>query len=818
MPNFIDVLLPIPLQKLFTYSVTAAESDFLKPGVRVAVPFGKSKIYTGLVYQKHQNPPQAYEAKEIYQILDETPIITERQLKNWEWIANYYMCTLGEVLRAAIPSSFLLESETLVIKKESLNDTAVDELQDDTYLVFEALQQQSPLRVHEISNILGKKNVHKVLDDLLQQNLIEVKEEVFERYKPKMVKYVKLNPDFEDDEALSHLLKDLQRAKKQHQVVLQYFNLKIQTKKPIKLADLKESTQVSGGVIKALLDKNILMTYDIQEDRVHIDGAVNQLKTLNPYQAEALKKITQNFKTTHPVLFQGVTSSGKTEIYAHLIKETISQGRQVLYLLPEIALTTQIINRLKFYFGDNISVFHSKYSLNERVEVWYNLLRQKSKAQVILGARSSVLLPFTNLGLIIVDEEHESSYKQFDPAPRYHARDVAIVLAKQHQANVLLGSATPSVESYFNVQQNKYGFAKLDRRFNDVLMPEIELIDIKEKHRKKRMNGHFSDRLIEMIQEVLQEKEQVILFQNRRGYAPIIECSTCGNAPQCPNCDVSLTYHKYNHNLKCHYCGYQSMMPEVCPACKNPTLDSKGFGTEQIELELKDLFPEAKIGRMDLDTTRGKFGYEKIIDAFQSQELDVLVGTQMLTKGLDFSKVSLVGVLNADNMLNFPDFRAFERSFQLLVQVSGRAGRDKKRGKVGIQTYNPYHQILQQVTLNDYESMFKDQINERYEFQYPPLTRMIKITLKHKNYQKVDTASVWLGKSLRNSFGDLILGPTSPAVSRIRNLYLKTILIKLPRNKSIQESKAIIQNIKITFSSISEFRSVRFVIDVDYYA
>jgi primosomal protein N' (replication factor Y) len=516
-------------------------------------------------------------------------------------------------------------------------------------------------------------------------------------------------------------------------------------------------------------------------------------------------------------LLHGVTSSGKTEIYAHLIQDVINSGKQVLYLLPEIALTTQIISRLQNFFGDKISVFHSKYSINERVEVWNNLLYKKDKAQIILGARSSVLLPFSDLGLIIVDEEHETSYKQFDPSPRYHARDTAIVLANLHKAKVLLGSATPSIESFYNVEQKKYGYVKLDRRFGNVLLPKIELVDIKEKHRKKRMNGHFSDRLLTLIREALTEKEQIILFQNRRGYSPIVECSTCGIAPQCPNCDVSLTFHKFRNELRCHYCGYNQIMPKTCPACENPTLDSKGFGTEQIEIELQNLFPESKVGRMDLDTTRGKYGYHKIITAFQSQEIDILVGTQMLTKGLDFKNVSLVGVLNADNMLNFPDFRAYERSFQLMVQVSGRAGRAKKRGKVAIQTYNPYHQILQQVTMNDYNSMYADQINERHTFHYPPLVRLLKITLKHKDFNKVSNASEWLGKSLKNNFYENVLGPTSPAVSRIRNQHIKTILIKLPKNIPLKQSKELIQKIKNSFLSIAEYRPVRFIIDVDNY-
>ena len=783
--------------------------------MRVAVPFGKTKIFTAIVFEIHQNKPTAYKAKEIHQILDEEPIITEKQLEQWKWISEYYICSLGDVMRAAIPNALLLESETIVLKNEKFEEE--EKLNDDEYLIFEALQQQSVLKIEEISKILNKKNVLPVIDTLLDKGVLTLKEELFQQYKPKLIKYIRLNVKYKQEEKLNDLLKEFNRAKKQREVLLTFFSKQASSQKPIKEKDLRDSAQASSAVVKALIDKEIFEIYTIQKDRVTFDNKIIALKELSDEQNDALKNIKHSFINKEVSLFHGVTSSGKTEIYAHLIQEVIDKGKQVLYLLPEIALTTQIISRLQNFFGDKISVFHSKYSINERVEVWNNLIQKKDKAQIILGVRSSVLLPFSNLGLIIVDEEHETSYKQFDPSPRYHARDTAIVLAKFHQCKILLGSATPSVESFYNVKQNKYGYVRLDRRFGNVLLPEIELVDIKEKHRKKRMTGHFSDRLLKLIEEALAEKEQVILFQNRRGYSPIVECTTCGVAPQCTNCDVSLTYHKYRHELRCHYCGFHRVMPTVCPACENPTLDTKGFGTEQIEIELQSLFPDSKVGRMDLDTTRGKYGYHKIITAFQEQEIDILVGTQMLTKGLDFQNVTLVGVLNADNLLNFPDFRAHERSYQLMVQVSGRAGRAKKRGKVAIQTFNPYHQILQQVTTNDYENMYNDQINERHSFHYPPLIRLIKITLKHKDFNKVNNASEWLGKSLKNSFHENVLGPTSPAISRIRNQHLKTILIKLPKSQSLKQSKEIVQKIKNSFQSIGEFRPVRFVVDVDNY-
>ena len=815
MNNFINVILPIPIQKLFTYKITEAESSYLKVGMRVAVPFGKSKIFTALVYDIHQMAPTAYKAKEIHQILDELPIITSRQLKNWQWISDYYLCSLGEVMRASIPSALLLESETLISLNKKFENAKI--LDNDEFLIFEALQHKSVFNVSEISKILDKKNALPLINSLLEKDVIVLHEEIFEQYKPKLIKFIRLQEKYKNDKELHSLLDVLNRAKKQREAVLTYFTLESTTKKPIKVKDLKNSSNVSGGIINVLVDKEIFEIYTIQTDRISFDKKTKELKKLSMEQKDALEKIKKSFQEQDVTLFHGITSSGKTEIYAHLIQEVINAGKQVLYLLPEIALTTQIITRLQQFFGDKISVFHSKYSINERVEVWYNLLHQENKAQIILGARSSVLLPYSNLGLIIVDEEHETSFKQFDPSPRYHARDTAIVLAKQHQAKILLGSATPSVESFYNAKNRKYGYVTLDRRFGDILLPKIELVDIKEEHRKKKMNGHFSERLISLIQDALNEKEQVILFQNRRGYSPIVECTSCGVSPQCPNCDVSLTFHKFRNELRCHYCGFHRTLPKTCPACENPSLDTKGFGTEQIEMELYDLFPEAKVGRMDLDTTRGKYGYQKIISAFQDQEIDILVGTQMLTKGLDFKNVILVGVLNADNMLNFPDFRAYERSYQLMVQVSGRAGRNKKRGKVAIQTFNPFHQILQQVTTNDYNNMFKDQLNERHQFLYPPIVRLVKITLKHKDFQKVKTGADWLGTSLKNNFHNCVLGPTSPAISRIRNQFIKTLLIKLPNDKPIKQSKDMIQKIKNSFQSISHFRSIRLNIDVDNY-
>lgn len=817
MQNFINVILPIPLEKLFTYRVTQEEAAFLLPGMRVAIPFGKSKIYTALVHEVHTTPPEVYEAKDIHQILSEFPLVNAIQLKHWQWIADYYMCTIGEVFRSAVPSAFLLESETLILKN---NKAEIDELnlKDDEFLVYEALQYQSSLKVHEVSAIVERKNVLPVLNRLIEKNVILLKEELYEQYKPKLVRYVKLGKAYTSEENLEELLVSLTRAPKQSQVVLSLFQLQAVSKKPIKVSDLERTSGSSKAVIKSLVEKSILEEYFIQTDRVNYDGEDGEyeLKSLNEYQKNALADIRLSFENKKVTLLQGVTSSGKTEVYVKLLEECISEGKQGLYLLPEIALTTQLIGRLQDYFGSKVSVYHSKYSIQERVEVWNNVLGKKSKAQIVIGARSAMFLPFSNLGLIIVDEEHEGSFKQFDPAPRYHARDAAIVLAKLHDAHILLGSATPSIESFYNAKKGKYGYAQITRRYGNVVMPDIELVDIKEQTRKKRMKGHFSERLLEEISETLACGDQVILFQNRRGYAPIVECKTCGHSPQCPNCDVSLTYHQYKKQLRCHYCGYHMALQESCQACGSPTLDTKGFGTEQVEQELHTLFPEAKVGRMDLDTTRGKYGYEKIITSFEQQELDILVGTQMLTKGLDFRNVNLVGIMNADSLLNFPDYRAHERSFQLLTQVSGRAGRTKKRGKVIIQSYNPYHQILKQVSTNDYEEMFKEQMFEREQYRYPPVNRIIKITFKHKEYNKLNEAAEWFSKSLRNVFGGSVLGPEYPPVARIRNQYLKNVIVKINHDQSLVKTKNSIRNIEKSFNAISFYRSVRVIYNVDH--
>lgn len=815
--HFIDVILPIPLQKAFTYHITEAESQFLSSGMRVAVPFGKSKIYTALVYKIHNAPPVAYEAKTIHQILDEKPLVTTMQIKHWEWISNYYMCSLGEVMRAAMPNAFIIESET-IISKVHTNELEDSELKDEEFLILEALQHHSSLKIQEVVSILDKKRVLPIINGLVEKGVVHLQEEIYEKYTPKMVRYVRLHINHKSEEKLQELLEILSRAKKQRIVVLSLFQMEVSSKAPIKVKDLIERSGASAAVIKSLIDKNILEEYHIQTDRVSFEGeGLEDQKLLNEFQNNAFYQIKKEFEEKSVVLLHGVTSSGKTEIYVKLIEEQLQQNKQILYLLPEIALTTQLVSRLQSYFGEKVVVFHSRYSGNERVEAWNNILNNAKNAQIIIGARSALLLPFKNLGLIIVDEEHEQSFKQFDPAPRYHARDAAIVLAHMFSAKILLGTATPSLESYYNASEGKYGLVEMKQRYNNVLMPDIELVDLADKYKRKRMKGHFSDRLIDEITQALEEGFQIILFQNRRGFSPIVECTSCGHSPQCPNCDVSLTYHQYRDQLRCHYCGYNSAMLKNCQACGNVTLDTKGFGTEQIEEEVKTLFPDCKVARMDLDTTRGKYGFDKLISKFEQREIDILVGTQMLTKGLDFRYVKLVGILNADNLLNFPDFRAHERSYQLMAQVSGRAGRTDLRGKVLIQTYNPNHNILQQVSTNSYTDMYKEQLNDRYNYKYPPIFRLIKITLKHKDYNRVNLAGDWYAKSLKQLFKSHVLGPEFPPVSRIRNLYHKNILVKIPQNQSLPKTKEAILKIDSSFNAVKDFRSVRVVINVDNY-
>ncbi|MBP4142417.1 primosomal protein N' [Flavobacterium sp. P4023] len=814
---FVEVILPLSLAKTFTYSVSETEFHYIKTGMRVAVPFGKSKIYTALVIEIHQNKPALYEAKEIHQILDERPIVTPIQIAHWQWIASYYMCAIGDVYRGAMPSALLLESETLISQKtDFFVDTSL--LSDDEFLIYEALQQQNSLKVQDIIAILNKKNIFPVIQKLIDKNILILHEEIQESYKPKLVRYIRLHPKYDSNQGLSELLEILKSANKQKEIVMRYFQLSATEKKPITVKKLVEEANSSSAIVKALIEKEIFEDYFLQEDRVNFKGKINEKELeLSEAQQNAFVAIKESFIQKEVCLLHGVTSSGKTEIYIKLIEEYLASGKQILYLLPEIALTTQLVGRLRAYFGNKVAVFHSKYNNNERIEVWNQVLQNSEKAQVVIGARSSLFLPFDNLGFIIVDEEHEQTFKQVDPAPRYHARDAAIVLAHSHKAKVLLGSATPSLETYFNATSEKFGLVEVSKRYGNVMMPIIELVDLKDKYFRKKMTGHFSDVLIAEITTALSLGEQVILFQNRRGYSPIVECITCGHVPQCQQCDVSLTYHKHKNQLRCHYCGYTMAKPTNCHACSSIDLTTKGFGTEQIEQELLSIFPSSKIGRMDQDSTRGKFGFEKIIDSFKNREIDILVGTQMLAKGLDFDNVSLVGVMNADNMLYHPDFRAFERSFQMLTQVAGRAGRAEKQGKVIIQTYNPNHNTIQQVANNDYVGMYKEQLYDRQIYKYPPYFRIIKLTLKQRDYDKLKEGAMWLYQVMSQNLNMPVLGPEEPLISRIRNEYIRTIIIKIPQNTSIGATKITIQKMLNSFEAVAQYRAIKVMLNVDFY-
>ncbi|WP_396209702.1 primosomal protein N' [Flavobacterium sp.] len=816
MLYFIEVVLPLAVAKTFTYQVSEAEFNYIQIGMRVAVPFGKTKIVTALVLEKNNIPPQLYEAKEIHQILDEKPVVNAFQIEHWKWIASYYMCSLGEVFRSALPSGYILESETQISAKEN---AAIDpfELRDDEYLILEALKHQSSITIQDVIKILGKKTVFPIINKLLEKGALVLQEEIAEQYKPKLVRYIKLHNTYLQPDKLSELLNELTGAKRQRELVLHYFQLHAQDKNPISVKKLVESSGCTSSIVKALVDKAIFEEYYIAQDRVIFDEATDSQFTLSAPQQEAFESIQQNLNQFDVNLLHGITASGKTEIYIKLLEYYVQQGKQVLFLLPEIALTTQLVQRLTAYFGNEVAVFHSKYTNNERIEVWNQVLEQSPKAKVVIGVRSALFLPFSNLGCIIIDEEHEPTYKQNDPAPRYHARDAAIVLAKQHQAKVLLGSATPSLESYYNVQTNKYGLTELNVRYGNVVLPEIFLIDIKDKYFRRKMTGHFSDELIEAIAETLANSEQVILFQNRRGFSPYVECMTCGHVPHCPSCDVSLTYYKFKNQLRCHYCGYSMANPSHCHSCQSVDLTTKGFGTEQIEMELKALFPEKNIGRMDQDTTRGKFGFEKIIDAFKNREIDVLVGTQMLAKGLDFDNVTLVGILNADNLLNQPNFRAYERAFQMMTQVSGRAGRSQKSGKVLIQTFNPHHNTIQQVLGTNYAGMYKEQLYERQNFKYPPFYRLIKLTLKHRDFEKLKEGSLWLYNVLVKSLPFPVLGPEEPAINRIRNEYIRTIMVKIPAQSNLNQAKIVIGKTRNSFEAIPQYRAIKITINVDVY-
>lgn len=816
--KYVDVILPLPLANTFTYSVPEEWAEQVRMGMRVVVPFGKKKMYTAVIYLVHSITPTVYEAKDIICLLDNEPILRRPQMKFWEWISSYYQAFLGDVYQAAVPAGLKLESETQV--RINPDYEAESLLSEKEQKVLDALSDGKAISVNELNKITEMRDTLPTLKQLLEKGAVEISEELAEKFRSKTDSFVRLTDEMTNDENLRKLFDDLSRAKKQLDVLMMYIDLSkclIPAKhREVTKKELLERTCASAAVLNGLVERGAMEFYLKEVGRLDVsEMKTSEQYTLNSFQQQAYIEIEKQFLEKQVVLLHGVTSSGKTELYIQLINKTLSEGKQVLYLVPEIALTTQLTSRLKRVFGHRLGVYHSKFSDAERVEIWNNVLTDKTY-DVIIGVRSSIFLPFRQLGLIIVDEEHESSYKQYDPAPRYHARNAAIVLASMHGAKTLLGTATPAIETYHNALNGKYGFVELNQRHEDLSLPEILVVDSKEAYRKKEMESHFTPLLLEKITKALQNSEQVILFQNRRGYAPYIECKACAYVPHCKNCDVSLTVHKVFNTLTCHYCGYTEPIQNICPACGTAgSLITKGFGTEKIEDEIKLIFPEARVSRMDLDTTRSKKSYEKIITDFEQQKVDILIGTQMVSKGLDFERVSLVGILNADNMLNFPDFRAHERAYQLMAQVSGRAGRKNKRGTVVLQTSSPEHPIIGQVIRNDYKVMFKTQCEERELFKYPPYYRLIQIILRHRDPKILNQAAIRMAADLRAVFGSRVLGPNVPAVSRVQNLYIKHILLKFEVEASAEKAKEILRQVTNQVIADPKFKALWINLDVD---
>lgn len=812
---FVEVILPLPLQGTFTYRVPRDMEASVVMGKRVVVQFGRKKLYTGIIAEVHDRPPSAYQAKYIDELLDDEPVIFNHQLTFWNWMQKYYLCHLGDVMQAAIPSGLKLSSETrLTIHPDYSGE--IEELDDDELNVLDELQHNSHLTMDEIATIVRKTNVHSIIRGLVARQVIMQYEELQHKFKPKTEIVYQLNPDLEEDSRLHEVFDALNRAPKQLEALM----LVVQESKKskdggwVKRKNMLGREGISVAAIDQLVKKEILLKSEVEVTRL-VDKDAWAIKDieLTEHQQTTLEKLKQQLEEKDAALLHGVTSSGKTEIYIKLIEEKLHNGGQVLYMLPEIALTAQIILRLQKHFGERVGIYHSKMSDNERVEVWKKQLTNEPY-QVILGARSSLFLPFENLKLIILDEEHEHTFKQHDPAPRYHARDTAAYLCKQWNAKLLLGSATPSIEAYFNGKRGKIGLSHLTERFGGVQLPHIEICDLKQERKQETMKGPFSSQLLHRIGETLGRRQQVIIFQNRRGYSSFVQCNSCGWVPDCKNCDISLTYHKYSQDLRCHYCGYTDQVPTICPNCKATYIKTKGFGTEQIEEELGLHFPNAVVARMDMDTTRGKHAYARIISDFEEQRVDILVGTQMVTKGLDFDHVGLVGILNADQLLNYPDFRSFERAYQLMAQVSGRAGRRGKRGLVVIQTSEPTHFIIEQVVRNDYEGMYASELVQRKQYRYPPFIKMICITLKHRDRDKVDAAADALAKVLDPIPDKILLGPEYPLIQRIRNKYNKQIILKMG-GANIKERKEQIFSAIQKVNEQKEFRSVYIVPDVD---
>lgn len=746
MSNFVDVILPLPLPGTFTYSIPEELKGKIIPGCRVVVPFGKKVTYTALVSSLHNNPNNNYEIRPIRELLDEAPIVLNEQIKLWDWIARYYMCSLGEIYKAAIPQG---------LKGE---------------------------------------------------------------FKPRTEQRVRLTARCRDEKGINLILQSLSRAPRQKRLLATYLQATTpfsENSKEISKHKLLEEAQVSQNIYKELQDKGIFESYEVEIGRLARENdKVAPQNILNDAQKKAFEEIKDSFRQKNVTLLHGVTSAGKTEIYIHLITEALERGEQVLFMLPEIALTKQITERLRRVFGNKIGVYHSKFSDAERVEIWKKQLSDEPY-EIILGVRSSLFLPFKKLGLIVVDEEHENSYKQQDPAPRYNARNAAIVLASLYGAKTLLGTATPSIDSYYNATTGKYALVNLTTRHREVKLPHIEVIDMAEYSRKKQTVGTFSDPLVEAMSNALKEKKQIILFQNRRGYAPQMECKTCGWVPRCKHCDVSLTLHKNSNKLVCHYCGYTTPAPVHCPNCEEKKFMTLGYGTEKIEDDLQNLFPEARIERMDLDTTRTRTAYEKIIEDFQQGKTDILIGTQMVSKGLDFDNVAVVGIINADTLLNYPDFRATERAFQLMAQVAGRAGRKNGQGTVFLQTRMSDAAVIPQIVKNDYASFYNQQLSERMLFHYPPFYRLVYIYMKHRDVHVLEEFSDIIAKRMRDIFDNRILGPDLPPVARIKQLYIRKIVLKVENGLSQYKINEVLQNIQQAYCQMPRYRAISMYYDID---
>ena len=817
MKKYVDVILPLPLPRCFTYSLPDEGAEEVQIGCRVVVPFGRKKYYTAIVRNVHHYAPTEYEVKEISTVLDTSPILLPGQFRFWEWLADYYLCTQGDVYKAALPSGLKLESETIVEYNPDFEADAP--LSEREQLVLDLLAKEPEQCVTKLEKESGLKNILTVIKSLLDKEALFVKEELRRTDKPKTEARVRLAADASGEENLRRIFDELERAPKQLALLMKYVELSgvlgDGASKEVSKKELLQRASASPAIFNGLVEKQIFEVYYQEIGRLNrLVGKTVELNVLNEHQQRAYHEIMQSFQEKNVCLLHGVTSSGKTEVYIHLIEETLRQGRQVLYLLPEIALTTQITERLKRVFGSRLGIYHSKFPDAERVEIWQKQLTEEGY-DIILGVRSSVFLPFRNLGLVIVDEEHENTYKQQDPAPRYHARNAAIVLASMYGAKTLLGTATPSVETWQNATTGKFGWVELKERYKEIQLPEIIPVDIKELHRKKRMTGQFSPLLLQYVREALDNKQQVILFQNRRGFAPMIECRTCGWVPKCKNCDVSLTYHKGINQLTCHYCGYTYQLPRSCPACEGVELMHRGFGTEKIEDDVKLIFPEASVARMDLDTTRTRSAYEKIIADFEQGKTDILIGTQMVSKGLDFDHVSVVGILNADTMLNYPDFRSYERAFQLMAQVAGRAGRKNKRGRVVLQTKSIDHPIIRQVMTNDYEDMVAGQLAERQMFHYPPYYRMVYVYLKNRNETLLDVMAHTMAEKLRALFGNRILGPDKPPVARIQTLFIRKIVVKIEQNAPMSRARELLLRVQREMIEDERFKSLIVYYDVD---